>query len=185
MPGITTVYACPLFIRAMGRTLSTRRMGVTSMTNNFPSSRAFVRVGVTRATVTIVRKTSRVSIIVGLNCFLRRGCSRLDRRVRRVGRDYHSTGLGIVLRANTLRAPRDVRGTTILTICSNTSFVGASAKGNCPKTAPRTICAVYRILGGCRSVAKGHINVGITNNIHATRRTIHCCAVIGRMLKGS
>lgn len=182
--GITTVYMCPGFTRMMGSALRMRNVGVTYMSKNFPSSRAFARMGVTRATVTLTSKTSRVSVMVPMKTFLDNSCRAVYRRVVRLGRAYGRRRLGMVLRANTLGATSGVGGTSVLSVCSKTSFVGASAKGRRPTTAPRTTCMVYRTVGRCCRRAKGGINFGPTNNVGAMGSTLVCCAVMGRMLNG-
>lgn len=180
--GITTVYMCPGFTRIMGSALRIRSMGVTYMSTNFPSSRAFVRIGITRATVTLVRNTSRVSVIVSINGFLTKSCRNVYRRVRRLGTAYGRRRVGMVLRAKTLGATSGVGGTSVLSVCSNTSFVGASANGRRPTTAPRTTLIVYRTVGRCRRLANVGMNFGPTKKVGYIGSTLVCCAVIGRIL---
>lgn len=183
LSGMTTVYMCPGVTRMIGSALRTSRMGVTYMSNNFPSSRAFARMGMTRATVTLRAKTSRVSVIVPMNGFLDKSCRKVYSRVRRLGTMYNRRRLGIVLRAKTLKDTSGVGGTSVLSVCSKTSFVGASAKGRGPTTAPRTTLIVYRTVGRCCVAANHGMKFGPTKKVGAMRSTLICCAVMGRILK--
>lgn len=180
--GMTTVYICPGFTTVIGGALRMSKIDVTYMSKKFPSSRAFARMGMTRATLTVTSNTSRVSVMVSVNGFLDNSCRTVYRRVRRLGRIYGRHRLGMVLRANTLGDTSGVGGTSVLSVCSNTSFVGASAKGRRPTTAPRTTCIVYRTVGRCCRGAKGGVKFGPTNNVGAIGSTVVCCAVMGRLL---
>ncbi len=182
VPGITTIYVCPTLIPMAGTALRTRNIGVTTMSTYFPSSRAFVRTGMTRITLATVTNTGRVSIMRSINGFFDKLRARIVSRLRRLGSTYRKTRLGIVLRANRLRGTIRIGRTSLVTVTTNTSFVGASANGASGSTARRTMCMVYATVGRCCRGANVGVNVGPSNNVTAAGRTIRCCAVIHAML---
>ncbi len=182
LPRITAVYMCPYFTRVIDRSLRMRKIRITYMSNDFPSSRTLVRIGMTRATLTVGSNTARVSVILSINGFLDKSCRATYSRVDRLGTIYKRHGLGMVLRAKYLGATTGVGGTSLLTVCTKTSCVGASANGLRPTTAPRTTCIVYRTVGRCCSRANVRVKFGPTKNVDAIRSTLMCCAVMGRIL---